>query len=277
MDWQYKMNQAIDYLESTMSAVSEEISLEKAARQAGYSLRDFQQIFSFLTNVTVGAYIRKRKLSLAANDIMFSEEKIIDIALKYGYESPSAFSRAFSQLFGVSPSSARDERVTLEIYPKLNFNKLLMEESKVDTMNNMDKYLTRGYHVRFSIPPYLTKDMDKTSEWFVNVLGWFGGTCNYDDDGNGVYGCVYDYPGEIFHTINPQRGFYMFYGEPSQEMVGWMEVNEGGLDKLYKFVKNNGWDKITEPAFQGWGAMVCRVTTIDGSILQFHEIGHKPD
>jgi AraC family transcriptional regulator len=140
------MNQAIDYLESVMG---EEISLEKAARQSGYSLRDFQQIFAFLTNTTIGMYIRKRKLSLAANDIMVSDEKIIDIAFKYGYESPTAFSRAFSQLFGVSPSSARDEGITLELYPKFSFNKLLFEESKVNAMENMEKYLTRGYHVSF--------------------------------------------------------------------------------------------------------------------------------
>lgn len=119
MDWQNKINQIIDYLEERMC---EEIDLEQAARHAGYSLWEFQRIFSFLTNTTVGAYIRKRKLSLAVQEIMSGNEKIIDIALKYGYESPTAFSRAFSQLFGIPPSSARDEGVSLELYPKLSFN-----------------------------------------------------------------------------------------------------------------------------------------------------------
>jgi AraC family transcriptional regulator len=220
-------------------------------------------------------YIRKRKLSLAANDIMFSDEKIIDIALKYGYESPTAFSRAFSQLFGVSPSSARNERVTLELYPKFNFNKLLFEESKVNAMENMEKYLTRGYHVSFLMPVYLTKSMDKTSEWFRDILGWFGCAIAHNDKGEGVYGCVYDYPGEIFHTINPQRGFYMFHGEPTQGTVGYMHAI-GGLDNLYKFVKGNGWDKITEPADNHYGGRGCAITTIDGSILWFDEFPDKP-
>jgi len=57
----------------------------------------------------------------------------------------------------------------------------------------------------------------------------------------------------------------------SQEQVGFMSV-QGGLDTLYKFVKNNGWDKITEPAVQSWGTKACFVTTIDGSILQFQEV-----
>ena len=267
MDWQYRMNQAIDYLESAMG---EEINLEKAARQTGYSLQEFQRIFSFLTKTTVGAYIRKRKLSLAADDIMFSDEKIINIALKYGYESPTAFSRAFAQLFGVSPSSARDKKGNLVLYPKLNFNKLLLEERAVNTMDGLEKYQKRGYYVTFLMPTYLTKDMDKTAEWFRDILGWNSEVCARNENGIGVYGCSYDYPHEIFGTINPQRGFYMFYGEPSQGMVGYMHA-QGGLENLYKFVKGNGWDKITEPADNGYGGRGVSVTTIDGSILHFDE------
>ena len=264
MDWQSKINQVIDYLEERMD---DEIDLEKAARYAGFSLWEFQRLFSFLTNTTAGAYIRKRKLSLAAVDIMSGDEKIIDIAIKYGYESPAAFSRAFNQLFGVSPSSARDERAALTLYPKLNFK---IEERRAVIMDNMEKYGKRGYYITGNMPCYLTKDMDKTSEWFRNALGWFGGTCAYNDEGEGVYGCVYDYPGEIFDIINPQRGFYMFNGEPSKGQIGFMSV-QGGLENLYKFVKGNGWDKITAPAVQSWGVKACFVTTIDGSVLQFHE------
>ena len=122
MDWQNNMNRVIDYLENN---IHEDVDMEKTARYAGYSLWEFQRIFSLLANTTVGAYVRKRKLSLAAQDIISTDEKIIDIALKYGYESPTAFSRAFNQLFGISPSSARNERKVLVLYPKLNFNNLL--------------------------------------------------------------------------------------------------------------------------------------------------------
>ena len=269
MDWQNKIDHILDYLEERMH---EDIDLDKAARHAGYSLWEFQRVFSLMTNTTVGAYIRKRKLSLAANDILSGNEKIIDIAGKYGYDSPTAFSRAFSQLFGISPSSARDERVSLALYPKPSFNKLF-EERRVIVMNNMEKYCNRGYYITSNMPVYLTKDMDKTSEWFRDVLGWFGNTIAYNDKGEGIYGCVYDYPGEIFDILPQQRGFYMFYGEPPQEMVGFMSV-QGGLDNLYKYVKGNGWDKITEPAMQSWGSKACFVTTIDGSVLQFHESGN---
>ena len=263
MDWQARMNQAIEYLESKMY---EDADLSKAAGYSGYTLLDFQRIFSFLTNTTVGMYIRRRRLSLAADDIVSGKEKIIDIALKYGYESPTAFSRAFRQLFGVSPSSARNGRVVLALYPKLNFNNLF-EERRINYMNNMEKYSKRGYYITSNMPTYLTTDMDKTSDWFVNVLGWFGGTVARNDKGEGEYGCVYDYPGEIFDIL-PQRGFYLFQGEPAKGQVGFMSV-QGGLENFYNFVKGNGWDKITEPAIQSWGAYACFVITIDGNTLQF--------
>ena len=137
-------------------------------------------------------------------------------------------------------------------------------------MNDMEKYSKRGYYVTSLMPAYLTKDMDKTSEWFRDVLGWFGCTIAHDEKGNGVYGAVYDYPAEVFNTVNPQRGFYMFYGEPSQGKVAYMH-QQGGLDNLYEFVKSNGWDKITKPANNGRGGRECFVTTIDGSILHFDE------
>ena len=72
LDWQIRMNQVIDYLESKMQ---ENVDLNKAARYSGYSLLDFQRIFSFLTNTSVGMYIRRRKLSLAADDIISGNEK----------------------------------------------------------------------------------------------------------------------------------------------------------------------------------------------------------
>ena len=265
MDWQIRMNQVIEYLESKMY---EDIDMNKAVRCSGYTLLDFQRIFSFLTNTTVVMYIRRRRLSLAADDIVSGKEKIVDIALKYGYESPAAFSRAFRQLFGVSPSSAREGGATLVLYPKLSFNNL--EESKVIAMNDMDKYSRRGCYVTSLMPAYLTKDMDKTSEWFRDILGWFGCTIAHDDEGNGVYGAVYDYPAEIFNTVNPQRGFYMFYGEPSQGTVAYLH-QQGSLDNLYEFVRGNGWNNITIPTDNGCGGRECSVTTIDGSILHFDE------
>lgn len=88
MDWQRKMNQAVEYIEEHLIGV---LALEIAAKAAGSSVWEFQRIFSFIAHTSIGEYIRKRKMSLAANDLVHSREKIIDIAMKYGYESPAAF------------------------------------------------------------------------------------------------------------------------------------------------------------------------------------------
>lgn len=260
LNWQKGMNQAIDYMEENLS---DELDIRIVARFVGCSAWEFQRMFSFLTHTTVGVYIRKRRLSLAASELLTSETKIIDIALKYGYDSPTAFSRAFSQLFGMSPSAARAERASLALFPKIIFDDF--EEGRLGIM---DKYSKRGYYVTANPPVYLTNDMDKTCKWFRDVLGWYGNTVGRNEMGEGVYGCVFDYPGEIFETV-PQRGFYLFKGNPTQDVVGFVAVK--GLDALHKLVKANGWSKISDITVQSWGAKECRVTTIDGCVLRFHE------
>jgi AraC family transcriptional regulator len=67
----------------------------------------FQRMFSYLAEVPLGEYIRRRKMTKAAADLQSGSERIIDIALKYGYDSPTAFNRAFKSVHGIAPSEAR--------------------------------------------------------------------------------------------------------------------------------------------------------------------------
>jgi len=265
MDWQTRMNQAVNYIEENLT---EEIKLEVIARMIGCSLWEFQRMFSFVAYTSLGEYIRSRKLSFAASEIQTSNAKIIDIALKYGYDSPAAFSRAFSRQFGISPSSARSEGATLRPYPKITFQ--TYNEEGIDSMkvkNDMSAYSERGYYVKENAPIYLTPDMEKTSAWFRDILGWYGGIVT---ESAGEYGCVFDYPGEfIVSGLTPFRGIHLFNGEPSKDVVGFILVQ--GLEKFRNFVLVNGWTQITEIEPQPWGANECRVTTIDGSILRFFE------
>lgn len=101
MDWIERLNKAMEYLEEHMM---EEISYEKAARIACCSTYHFQRMFAYMANVPLSEYIRRRRMSLAAEDLQSSDEKIVDIALKYGYASPTAFNRAFQGVHGVAPS-----------------------------------------------------------------------------------------------------------------------------------------------------------------------------
>ncbi|MBB3071845.1 AraC family transcriptional regulator [Paenibacillus baekrokdamisoli] len=113
------MNNAMEYVETHLS---EAIDYDQVARIACCSTYHFQRMFSFITNVTLAEYVRRRRLTLAAFELQNTGVKVIDIALKYGYESPEAFSRAFKKMHGVAPMSARDKGVSLKAYPRLSFH-----------------------------------------------------------------------------------------------------------------------------------------------------------
>ena len=118
MDWLEKMNGALDYIEDNLAG---EIHLEEAARQACCSSFNFQRMFSFMADVSLADYIRRRRLSLAAMELLTTGEKVIDVALKYGYESPVSFARAFYAIHGLNPSEVRKPGVKVKAYPRISF------------------------------------------------------------------------------------------------------------------------------------------------------------
>ena len=105
LDWITGIQRAVDYIEAHITG---DVDLEAAAKQACSSPFHFQRVFSILCGFTPGDYIRMRRLSLAADDLLHGDEKVIDIALKYGYETPESFTRAFSRFHGVTPTEARN-------------------------------------------------------------------------------------------------------------------------------------------------------------------------
>lgn len=118
MEWIERLNETITYMEEHLT---EEIDYVKLGQIAGCSTYHFQRMFHYMAGVTLSEYIRRRRMSLAAADLQGGEEKIIDIALKYGYQSPTAFNRAFQSVHGMAPSAVREEGVTVKSYPPLTF------------------------------------------------------------------------------------------------------------------------------------------------------------
>lgn len=118
MDWLKGMNSVIEYIEENLTRP---IHYEEMSKIVGCSVYEFSRIFSFMTGMHVSEYVRRRRLSQAVFDIQDSNEKIIDIALKYGYESPTTFTRAFKELHGTTPLSARKLGIPLKTYPPINF------------------------------------------------------------------------------------------------------------------------------------------------------------
>ncbi len=119
MDINRAFDNVIDYIEEN---ICNEINYEEAAKMMGVSVFHFQRLFSFLTGIPIAEYIRRRKMTLAGFDIQKSNEKIIDIALKYSYESHSSFSRAFQVFHGVTPSAVRDEGRSIRVYPPIHLH-----------------------------------------------------------------------------------------------------------------------------------------------------------
>ncbi len=119
MEWADRMNKALDYIERNLAAGK--IDYVKAAREAGCSAYQFQRMFSFIADIPLSEYIRRRRMTLAAQELCGSNVKVIDISLNYGYESPEAFTRAFQQIHGFPPSQVRKENAVLKAYPRISF------------------------------------------------------------------------------------------------------------------------------------------------------------
>lgn len=119
MYWIKEMQNAISFIEDRLT---EELTIEDIARSANSSSANFQRIFSIVTGMTVGDYIRSRRLSLAGNELKESDAKILDIALKYGYETAESFTRAFTRFHGVTPSAAKHQKSVLKSFTPLSIN-----------------------------------------------------------------------------------------------------------------------------------------------------------
>ena len=118
MEWIDRLNKAIDYIENH---ITEEISYEELAEIACCSSYHFQRMFAYMADVPLSEYLRRRRMSLAAVDLQNKEAKIIDVALKYGYTSPTAFNRAFQSVHGIAPSFARKEGASIKSFPPIRF------------------------------------------------------------------------------------------------------------------------------------------------------------
>lgn len=123
MEWTEAISKAIQYIENH---ITEDISANDIAKEVYISSLYFQKGFSMLCGFTISEYIRNRRLSLAGNELATSDKKVIDIALKYGYDSPDSFTKAFTRFHGVTPSMVQKNIGMLKTFAPLKI-KLSME------------------------------------------------------------------------------------------------------------------------------------------------------
>ena len=197
MDWITGMQKAIDYIEANLT---EEIDYEKVAAESFSSSYHFQRVFSILCGYTLGEYIRLRRLSLAGAELANDKEKVIDIALKYGYDSPDSFAKAFQKFHGITPSQARADGSMLKSFSRLSI-KISLEGGSIMNyrIEEKDEMILTGYKRRFSGIP--GERMEQEKEMYVktrplqyilqglsgDVVNNFDIITNIDDEGYDFY------------------------------------------------------------------------------------------
>lgn len=192
MDWITGIQRAIDYVEAHLA---EQIDYEAVAAQSFSSSYHFQRVFSILCGYTLGEYIRLRRLTLAGTELVSTREKIIDIAAKYGYDSPDSFARAFQKFHGITPSEARRSGAQ-KSFSRLSI-KLSLEGGTIMNYRIEEKeaMVLTGYKRRFTGIPGDRMEQEKelyvTTRPLQYMLSGLAGDletdynviCNVDDTG----------------------------------------------------------------------------------------------
>lgn len=159
MDWIMGLQKAVDYIEDNLT---ETIDYEMVAAQSFSSSYHFQRVFSILCGFTVGEYIRNRRLSLAGAELAAGDAKVIDVALKYGYESPDSFAKAFKKFHGILPSQARNDGRNLKSFSRLVL-KISLEGGTIMNYRIEEKpeMILTGYKRHFTGAPGERADQEK--------------------------------------------------------------------------------------------------------------------
>ena len=167
MDWIIGMQKAIDYIEANLT---EEINYEDVAAESFSSSYHFQRMFSILCGYTLGEYIRMRRLSLAGKELAGGKEKVIDIALKYGYDSPDSFAKAFQKFHGITPSQARADGSLLKSFSRLSIRISLEGGTIMNYRIETKPQITLlGYKRRFEGMPYDEQRHKQEESFFIST------------------------------------------------------------------------------------------------------------
>jgi len=159
MDWLKNLSDAIDYIEDNLDG---EISYDKCANIACCSTFYFQRMFSYISGISLYEYIRRRRMTQAGFELQITNEKIIDIAFKYGYSSPTSFTRAFKGVHNITPSSAKKKGAVLNAYPRIKFSINIMGDKP------MAYYIEKKKEIHIvGIRTSLIEDMDFNQKKFL--------------------------------------------------------------------------------------------------------------
>lgn len=233
MDWIQGIQNAINFIEEH---IGEKIDYEELAKTAYSSSYHFQRVFGIMCGITIGENIRRRRLTLAGNDLLTSNETVTEIALKYGYNTPESFSRAFRQFHGIKPSQVKKAR-SLNTFPRLS---VIIDSNGGNTLKcsvrEQPKMILVGYKKRFTGVPYGDERTKQEEEFITTTRAkqWLllGASCNYSND----Y-CI------VTNINDYGYDFYIAYELDEWTRKELYNPNTTGVD----FIKTLGFETIVIP------------------------------
>ena len=173
MEWTEAISKAIAYIEQN---ITEDISVEDVAKHVNISTFYFQKGFSLLCGYTIAEYIRNRRLALAAGELAAGNVKVIDAAVKYGYDSPDSFTKAFTRFHGVTPSVVQKNTTMIKSFVPLKIKISLEGGYSMDyRLTQKDSFTVMGSYQKFS---YVNANTDIPAFWIEHY-----------EKGNGKYVC----------------------------------------------------------------------------------------
>lgn len=185
--WIEGFQESIDFMEQNLT---EELTIEDIAAKADLSPFYYQRIFGALCGITVGEYIRARRMTLAAQDLSREDVKVIDVAVKYGYDSPDSFAKAFQKFHGITPSQARKISAPLKSFAPLHI-KITLEGGNMLEYRIVEKapFTVVGIKKRFSAETSYSEVPMFWNEWMSDMKGLKGmfGVCTDMDGKNFDY------------------------------------------------------------------------------------------
>lgn len=235
MDWITGLQRAIDYVEAHLT---EEIDYEAVAAESFSSSFHFQRVFSLLCGYTLGEYIRSRRLTLAGTELARDKAKVIDVALKYGYDSPDSFAKAFQKFHGITPSQARADGSMLKTFSRLSIKISLEGGSMMNyRIEEKPEMILTGYKKHFSGVPMGEGREKQEEEMFITTRAkqWL---LKGMDDKNAIEYCV------VTNMADDGYDFYIAHELCPWEREHMYDHDVTGVD----FMEDLGFEHIVIPA-----------------------------